>query len=60
MKFLQITENLNWFVRMISQLETNVVAVERVSEYTKTPVEVKYGVIYQSNDVRYQPFDLRL
>lgn len=36
---LQITENLNWFVRMISQLETNVVAVERVSEYTKTPVE---------------------
>lgn len=36
---LQITENLNWFVRMISELETNVVAVERVSEYTKTPVE---------------------
>ena len=25
---------------MISELETNVVAVERVSEYTKTPVEV--------------------
>lgn len=40
MKFLQITENLNWFVRMISELETNVVAVERVSEYTKTLVEV--------------------
>ncbi|XP_048728231.2 multidrug resistance-associated protein 1-like [Ostrea edulis] len=36
---LQITENLNWFVRMVSELETNVVAVERVSEYTKVPTE---------------------
>ncbi|XP_062606443.1 multidrug resistance-associated protein 1-like [Saccostrea cucullata] len=36
---LQVTDNLNWFVRMISELETNVVAVERVSEYTKTPTE---------------------
>ncbi|KAK3589166.1 hypothetical protein CHS0354_018871 [Potamilus streckersoni] len=36
---LQITENLNWMVRMTSDLETNIVAVERVQEYTKRPTE---------------------
>ncbi|KAK3097219.1 hypothetical protein FSP39_007607 [Pinctada imbricata] len=36
---LQITENLNWFVRMTSELETQIVCVERVQEYTERPVE---------------------
>ena len=39
--YQQITENLNWLVRMTSDLETNVVSVERVKEYTEIPEEVK-------------------
>lgn len=31
---LQITGTLNWLVRMTSDLETNIVAVERIQEYT--------------------------
>ena len=38
---LQITQVLNWMVRMSSELETNVVAVERVKEYTEIPTEVQ-------------------
>lgn len=30
-------------VRMTSELETNIVAVERVKEYTETPTEVGYA-----------------
>jgi len=30
---LTVTQSLNWFVRMTSDLETNIVAVERVDEY---------------------------
>ena len=30
---LQVTQTLNWLVRMSSELETNVVAVERLQEY---------------------------
>ncbi|CAI4232585.1 unnamed protein product [Auanema sp. JU1783] len=36
---LNITQTLNWAVRMTSELETNVVAVERIQEYTKLEVE---------------------
>ncbi|MCJ8749120.1 hypothetical protein PDJAM_G00172600 [Pangasius djambal] len=31
---LNVTQTLNWLVRMTSELETNIVAVERISEYT--------------------------
>jgi ATP-binding cassette subfamily C (CFTR/MRP) protein 1 len=34
---LQITQTLNWLVRMTSEVETNAVAVERVKEYGETP-----------------------
>ena len=37
---MQITVALNWMVRQTSELETNVVAVERTKEYTETPNEV--------------------
>ena len=37
---LQITFLLNFVVRMVSELETNVVSVERNKEYTETPNEV--------------------
>ncbi|XP_076867754.1 ATP-binding cassette sub-family C member 2 isoform X1 [Brachyhypopomus gauderio] len=36
---LNVTQTLNWLVRMTSELETNIVAVERVSEYTEIPNE---------------------
>ncbi|CAD6185500.1 unnamed protein product [Caenorhabditis auriculariae] len=36
---LNITQTLNWAVRMTSELETNIVAVERIQEYTDTPTE---------------------
>uniref|UniRef100_A0A803T3C2 ATP binding cassette subfamily C member 2 n=1 Tax=Anolis carolinensis TaxID=28377 RepID=A0A803T3C2_ANOCA len=34
---LSVTQTLNWLVRMTSELETNIVAVERVHEYTEAP-----------------------
>lgn len=37
----QITQTLNWLVRTTSELETNIVAVERVHEYTKVKNEVR-------------------
>lgn len=37
---MQVTQTLNWLVRMSSELETNIVAVERVHEYSKVKNEV--------------------
>ncbi|KAG8445986.1 hypothetical protein GDO86_013747 [Hymenochirus boettgeri] len=39
---LQVTMSLNWMVRMTSDLETNIVAVERVKEYTETETEAPW------------------
>ncbi|CAG5127097.1 unnamed protein product, partial [Candidula unifasciata] len=39
---LQVTSALNWMVRMTSDLETNIVSVERVKEYTETPTEAAW------------------
>ncbi|KAJ6669153.1 hypothetical protein lerEdw1_007962 [Lerista edwardsae] len=36
---LNVTQTLNWLVRMTSELETNIVAVERVHEYTEVANE---------------------
>lgn len=36
---LQVTQTLNWLVRMASELETNIVAVERLDEYSQLSVE---------------------
>ncbi|XP_003373976.1 putative ABC transporter, ATP-binding protein [Trichinella spiralis] len=36
----QITQTLNWVVRMNSDLETNIVSVERIKEYIELPSEV--------------------
>ncbi|NWV02808.1 MRP2 protein, partial [Ptilonorhynchus violaceus] len=38
---LNVTQTLNWLVRTSSELETNIVAVERVHEYTKVKNETK-------------------
>ena len=35
---------LNWMVRMTSEVETNIVSVERTKEYSETPTEVCLSV----------------
>ncbi|XP_058124357.1 multidrug resistance-associated protein 1 isoform X3 [Anopheles coustani] len=39
---LQITQTLNWLVRMTSDVETNIVAVERIKEYGETKQEAAW------------------
>ncbi|XP_068632707.1 multidrug resistance-associated protein 1 isoform X1 [Battus philenor] len=39
---LQITQTLNWLVRMTSEVETNIVAVERIKEYAETQQEAAW------------------
>ncbi|KAK9886057.1 hypothetical protein WA026_014840 [Henosepilachna vigintioctopunctata] len=41
---LQITQILNWVVRMTSDIETNIVAVERIKEYAETPQEAPWDI----------------
>ncbi|KAB7499300.1 Multidrug resistance-associated protein 1, partial [Armadillidium nasatum] len=41
---LSVTQTLNWLVRMTSDVETNIVAVERVKEYTETPQEAPWEI----------------
>lgn len=36
---LQITQSLNWIVRMTVEVETNIVSVERILEYSRLPSE---------------------
>lgn len=36
---LQITQSLNWIVRMTVEVETNIVSVERILEYSELPSE---------------------
>ncbi|KAE9414262.1 hypothetical protein Angca_002537 [Angiostrongylus cantonensis] len=39
---LSITFMLNFFMRQLSEIETNIVAVERIKEYTETAVEAPW------------------
>ncbi|XP_075790564.1 LOW QUALITY PROTEIN: ATP-binding cassette sub-family C member 2 [Pelodiscus sinensis] len=39
---LNVTQTLNWLVRMTSELETNIVAVERVQEYVEVQNEAPW------------------
>ncbi|XP_068610353.1 ATP-binding cassette sub-family C member 3 [Brachionichthys hirsutus] len=41
---LQVTMSLNWMVRMSSDLENNIVAVERVKEYSETKTEAPWEI----------------
>ncbi|KAF5286638.1 hypothetical protein FQA39_LY16212 [Lamprigera yunnana] len=41
---LQITQTLNWLVRMTSDVETNIVAVERIKEYGETAQEAPWEI----------------
>ncbi|XP_075152488.1 multidrug-Resistance like Protein 1 isoform X4 [Haematobia irritans] len=41
---LQVTQTLNWLVRMSSDIETNIVAVERIKEYGETKQEAPWVI----------------
>ncbi|XP_053413290.1 multidrug resistance-associated protein 1 isoform X3 [Nycticebus coucang] len=41
---LQVTAYLNWLVRMWSETETNIVAVERLKEYSETEKEAPWQI----------------
>ncbi|XP_006880098.1 PREDICTED: canalicular multispecific organic anion transporter 1 [Elephantulus edwardii] len=66
---LNITQTLNWLVRMTSEMETNIVAVERINEYIKVENEApwvtdkrppagwpsKGEIQFHNYEVRYRP-----
>uniref|UniRef100_A0A8C0ZMU8 Canalicular multispecific organic anion transporter 2 n=1 Tax=Castor canadensis TaxID=51338 RepID=A0A8C0ZMU8_CASCN len=67
---LQVTMALNWMIRTMSDLESNIVAVERIKEYSKTETEAPWvvegsrppkgwpthgEVKFQNYSVRYRP-----
>nr|XP_003409027.1 canalicular multispecific organic anion transporter 1 [Loxodonta africana] len=66
---LNITQTLNWLVRMTSEMETNIVAVERINEYIKVENEApwvtdkrppagwpsKGEILFSNYQVRYRP-----
>ena len=39
---MAVSQEFSWFVRMASDMETNVVAVERIKEYSETPQEAAW------------------
>ncbi|XP_064006538.1 ATP-binding cassette sub-family C member 3 isoform X2 [Pogoniulus pusillus] len=41
---LQVVMSLNWMVRMASDLENNIVAVERIKEYSETETEAPWVI----------------
>lgn len=41
---VQLTTSLTWLVRMSSDMETNIVAVEKVKEYSDTEKEVHTNI----------------
>jgi ABC-type multidrug transport system fused ATPase/permease subunit len=41
---MQITQTLNWLVRMTSDIETNIVSVERINEYSQLKPEAPWEI----------------
>lgn len=41
---MQITQSLNWLVRMASDIETNIVSVERINEYAELTPEAPWDI----------------
>lgn len=64
---LQITQTLNWLVRMTSEVETNIVAVERIKEYAETKQEAPWQLPNENvpkswpekGQVEFKNFDVR-
>ena len=44
--YFKMAINLNWFVRMSAEFETNVTSAERIEEYCNTPHEVFSFLFY--------------
>lgn len=42
---IAITQELNWMVRMSSELETNMVSAERMQEYSRITEEVSFDLV---------------
>lgn len=47
---VQLTASLTWLVRMSADVETNIVAVEKVKEYSNTKKEVKKQTTWSGED----------
>jgi hypothetical protein len=43
---LQITNTMNMLVQIATLMETNIVSVERISEYSKVDTEVQFTFTY--------------
>lgn len=56
---LQITQSLNWIVRMTVEVETNIVSVERIMEYCDLPSEAP-AIIENSRPPAHWPHDGRV
>ena len=41
---LSVTQTLNWLVRMTSEVETNIVAAERLKEYSESKTEAPWNI----------------
>ncbi|XP_068141679.1 multidrug resistance-associated protein 1 isoform X2 [Drosophila tropicalis] len=52
---LQVTQTLNWLVRMTSDIETNIVSVERIKEYGETKQEAAWELPQDNNKPRNWP-----
>jgi ABC-type multidrug transport system fused ATPase/permease subunit len=52
---LQVTQSLNWSVRMLCEVETNIVAMERIQEYIELPSEAPYENSISSSEIQLNP-----
>ncbi|XP_032595390.1 multidrug resistance-associated protein 1 isoform X16 [Drosophila grimshawi] len=57
---LQVTQTLNWLVRMSSDIETNIVSVERIKEYGETKQEAPWELESDKQKPKNWPADGRV
>ncbi|KAH8413308.1 hypothetical protein KR009_009966 [Drosophila setifemur] len=57
---LQVTQTLNWLVRMSSDIETNIVSVERIKEYGETKQEAPWELEADKNKSKNWPEEGRV
>ncbi|XP_026834856.1 multidrug resistance-associated protein 1 isoform X14 [Drosophila erecta] len=57
---LQVTQTLNWLVRMSSDIETNIVSVERIKEYGETKQEAPWELEQDKNKPKNWPQEGRV
>ncbi|XP_015036526.1 multidrug resistance-associated protein 1 isoform X13 [Drosophila pseudoobscura] len=57
---LQVTQTLNWLVRMSSDIETNIVSVERIKEYGETKQEAAWELEQDKDKPKHWPEEGRV